>query len=198
MVKSNPGWVLTKETLDVLLARLNPDREQAGASYEALRLKLSFYFEARQHQASEALVDETFNRLARKILIGEEIRNIDAFALSIARFVCLEERRESMTVSLDEILASVELKLSISHEQEIKQSVTEATRLNYMRQAVLNLPESTRQLLSEYYQITGSGQAEYRRKMAARMGISENALYLKIFRIRQRLTVEFAAYLKNS
>ena len=67
-----------------------------------------------------------------------------------------------------------------------------------MRQAVLNLPESTRQLLSEYYQITGTEQAEYRRKMAARMGISENALYLKIFRIRQRLTAEFAAYLKNS
>ena len=198
MVKSNPRWALTKEALDVLLTRLNPDREQAGQSYEALRLKLSFYFEARQHQASEALVDETFNRLARKILIGEEIRNIDAFALSIARFVRLEERRESIPVSLDEILANVELKLSVSNEQENEQSLTDEARLNYMRQAVLNLPESTRQLLSEYYQITGSEQAEYRRKMAARMGISENALYLKIFRIQQRLTAEFAAYLKNS
>ena len=198
MVKSNPGWALTKESLDVLLTRLHPDREQAGQSYEALRLKLSFYFEARQHQASEALVDETFNRLAQKILIGEEIRNIDAFALSIARFVCLEERRESITVSLDEILASVELKLSASHEQANEQSLTDAERLNYMQQAVLNLPESTRQLLSEYHQQSGSEQAAQRRAMAARLGISENALYLKIFRIRQRLTAEFTAYLKNS
>jgi DNA-directed RNA polymerase specialized sigma24 family protein len=197
LVKSNPGWALTKEALDVLLARLHPDREQAGQSYEALRLKLSFYFEARQHQASEALVDETFNRLARKILIGEEIRNIEAFALSIARFVCLEERRESMTVSLDEILAKVELKLSVSNEQENEQSLTDAARLNYMRQAVLNLSEPTRQLLSEYHQLSGSEQAAQRREMAARLGISENALYLKIFRIRQKLTAELAAYLKS-
>jgi len=33
-------WVLTKESLDVFLARLDPDEDRAGQKYEVIRLKL--------------------------------------------------------------------------------------------------------------------------------------------------------------
>ena len=190
MVKSEtkkPSWGLTQEAFDVLLTRLHADREQAGGKYEVLRLKLSYFFEARACALPDALVDETINRLAHKIRDGEDVRNLDAFALAIARFVWLEARREESTVALDELLARDEL--------AVQQHEGDDERLAVMQQCVEQLPAPTRELLREYYQ---KAQAEQRREMAASLGISDNALYLKIHRVRQKLAKELATRLPRA
>ena len=132
-------------------------------------------------------MDETINRLAHKIRDGEDVRNLDAFALAIARFVWLEARREESTVALDELLARDEL--------AVQQHEGDDERLAVMQQCVEQLPAPTRELLREYYQ---KAQAEQRREMAASLGISDNALYLKIHRVRQKLAKELATRLPRT
>ncbi|HYE72946.1 MAG TPA: hypothetical protein VEF04_06430, partial [Blastocatellia bacterium] len=72
-----PRWRLTEEDFSLFLDQLHTDREQAGLVYEALRLKLNYFFEARRCPMPESLVDETINRLIRKISAGEQILNLN-------------------------------------------------------------------------------------------------------------------------
>ena len=91
--KTAPQWTLTEEAFNLFLTRLHPDREQAGQGYEALRLKLNYFFEARRCPMPEMLVDETINRLIRKISGGEQILSLDCYAFKVAKYVYLESRR---------------------------------------------------------------------------------------------------------
>src|SRR5215468_1188617 len=84
------GFVLTKDSLDGLLARLDADRERAGEKYETLRLGLIRFFEWRGASTPVEHADETLDRVARKLHQGEEIRDLPAFVAGVARFVFLE------------------------------------------------------------------------------------------------------------
>jgi DNA-directed RNA polymerase specialized sigma24 family protein len=176
-------WVLTQETFDLLLARLHANREQAGQQYETLRKKLCLFFEARHCVQPEWLVDETLNRLARKVSAGEEVQHLDAYALTIARFVWLEAQRAETAVSLESLLLEETIEDADQRAQEFAAREREAERLHAMQRCLFALPKEARELLTEYYQ----GTAEDRKTMAERLGLSENALYLKIHRLRQKL-----------
>ena len=189
------GKALTLEAFEVLLARLHPDREQAGIQYEALRLKLIYFFEARSQTLPDMLVDETINRLAYKLKAGAEIREVEAFALAIARFVWLEAQKENLPLSLEELLEHDPLDIAAPNDVE-ESSAHE--RFEIMRQCLLQLPPKKLALLREYYQVEGAASAELRRQLAHRLGISENALYLKIHRLRQRLAAELATRLHHN
>ena len=182
-IKATPKWTMTQEAFDLLLARLAADREQAGQVYENLRLKLGYFFEGRNSLMPEALIDATINRLAIKIQSGEEVQNIPAYALKIAHFVWLESNKKDHTVSLEELPLANDWSLANKIERERSAQEMDEARYKEMERLVLNLSESSRELLREYYQ----SPTEQRQQMAKRLGISENALYLKIFRIRQKL-----------
>lgn len=193
MVKANDNpirWELTPEVFEALLARLHSDREQAGLAYEALRLRLTYFFEARANTrpdiSPDNLVDKTVNRLAHQIHSGEDVRAIEPFALAIARYIWLEAHKEKAHLSLEEMLENDELQLVSQQPYEESQ---QDERIELMRQCVMRLPEDQLALLQEYYQI----KAEDRRKLASKLGLSENALYLKIHRLRQRLATELKA-----
>lgn len=190
------GWELTPEAFEALLTRLHSDREQAGMQYEAIRLKLTYFFESRARVKSDELVDETINRLAHKIQMNREVREVESFALAIARYVWLETYKDQIPLSLDELLESDKLKITLPHQPENSEKNDEWLAL--MRQCVLQLPTEKQALLSEYYQARGAAQTEQRRKLASKMGITENALYLKIHRLRQRLAADLAARRQNS
>jgi len=70
---------LTRESFDILLAQLDPDRERAGERYEAIRRKLVRLFEWRGCAAPEDLADETINRVARRLAEGVELRSADPY-----------------------------------------------------------------------------------------------------------------------
>lgn len=190
--KTTTDWELTHTAFEALLTRLHANRDEAGLAYESLRLKLTYFFEARGFQTSDRLVDETINRLAHKIQSGEVVRDIEPFALAIARYVWLEVNREASPVSLDELLEKDELKISLLQLSE--QPSGEDQRLDIMRQCLLELPAEKLSLLQQYYQ----AKVEERRKMADQLGISENALYLKIHRLRQKLAKDLAERLRTS
>src|SRR5947199_10461635 len=96
---------LTSEAFTKLLARLDPDRERAGEKYEDLRCTLIRFFEWRGAPFPEEHADETFNRVARKLDEGVEIKNVGGYCYEIARLICLEafKGRDSKRVPLEAI-----------------------------------------------------------------------------------------------
>src|SRR5262249_25481905 len=102
---ANMSVGLTETSFEKLLDCLAPDREQAGAAYEALRRKLTRFFEWRGAPYPEEHVDETFNRVARKLEEGVQILNPSGYCSEVARLVLLESLKgpERKLTSLEAI-----------------------------------------------------------------------------------------------
>src|ERR1700704_1461891 len=81
---------LSAETFTKLLVSLDPDRERAGEKYEDLRRTLIRFFEWRGAPFPEEQTDESFNRVARKLGEGIEIKNIGGYCYEVARLVLYE------------------------------------------------------------------------------------------------------------
>src|SRR5690242_15807691 len=84
---------LTAEAFSKFLARLDADRERAGEKYEDLRRTLIKFFEWRGAPFPGEQADETFNRVARKLDEGVEVKNFGGYCYEVARRVCLEVRK---------------------------------------------------------------------------------------------------------
>src|SRR5258707_3559667 len=96
---------LTANAFAKLLNRLDADRERAGEKYEDLRRTLNRFFEWRGAPFPEEHADETFNRVARKLDEGVEIKNFGGYCYEVARLVCLESTKghDSKRASLEAI-----------------------------------------------------------------------------------------------
>ena len=165
-----------------LLAKLDPEPETAGGRYEKLRRQLIKFFEWRGSFYPDELADETLNRLARKIDEGEEIeKNIIALALGIARFVLLESlrrngaRRVEME-ELDEVAAPPE-----------RRDEDDDLWVVCLRECLRGVSEGNRELIIEYYQDEGRARINDRKMLAARLGVSLNALFSRAKRTRDKL-----------
>jgi DNA-directed RNA polymerase specialized sigma24 family protein len=173
---------LTPEAFTKLLAELDPDPVTAGGKYEELRLQLIRFFEWRGALFQEELADETLNRLARKIDEGEEIeKNVLAFSLGIARFVFLEtlkrpdNRREEMR-GLAKLAAPPE-----------RWEEGDDLWVVCLRDCLRRVSAENRELIIEYYQDEGRAKIDERKMLAARLGISLNALFSRAKRTRDKL-----------
>src|SRR5215471_17685579 len=95
---------LTTDSFAKLLARLDPDPDQAGAAYEELRRRLLRFFEWRSAPVPDEHTDEVLNRLARKIDEGVIVHNLNSYCHEIARLVLLEalKSNDSFRTSIDE------------------------------------------------------------------------------------------------
>src|SRR3989442_16018156 len=81
---------LTADAFTKLLDRLGADRQRAGEKYEDLRRTLIRFFEWRGAPFPEEHADESFNRVARKLGEGLEIKNIGGYCYQVARLGFLE------------------------------------------------------------------------------------------------------------
>jgi DNA-directed RNA polymerase specialized sigma24 family protein len=167
-------WGLSEEAFLQLLARLNADPALAGESYEKLRAGLIYYFERKGCLIPAELADETVNRVARKIEEGRKIEDLFKYSYGVARFVLLEHwddpKRE--WEPLDERMSSPE------HSRE-----SEEHRLECMKQCLQALPSEERDLIVKNCTLNKSGKEE----LAIALGLTINALRLRVYRIRARL-----------
>lgn len=85
-------WALDAGSFDSLLTALHGDRATAAAEYERMRQRLIRFFSIQQARSPEELTDTAFNRLARRISEGEEIRNAKQYFSGVARMLLLEDR----------------------------------------------------------------------------------------------------------
>jgi DNA-directed RNA polymerase specialized sigma24 family protein len=173
---------LTPEAFVTFLTMLSPDPEIAGEKYEELRRQLIKFFEWRGSFIADQLADETLNRVMRKIDEGEEIeKNILALCLGIARFVCMEHMRhpDNRRVEIEELSALAAPPVHLEGDDDLW--------LVCLRECLNSLPEGDRELIIEYYEEDRRAKIDSRKALAARLGISPNALFSRAKRIRDRL-----------
>lgn len=184
-------WQLTQEGFDQLLSLLDQDRERAAEKYELLRRRLLKLFEWRGSSTPEEHADEAFNRVARKIVEGVEIRDLTHFVGGVARRLFLEildqrEREQKALNQLPEPVAVVEIK-----DEEVD------SRLDCFRACLNALPPKQRGLIVDYYREGERKRIEQRKLLAAQLRIPLNALRIRAHRLRSQLDKCIQACLKN-
>jgi DNA-directed RNA polymerase specialized sigma24 family protein len=176
--QSHIDWKLTEEAFAKFLARLDPDPARAGEKYETLREALVKFLDWRGAPFPEDLVDETFNRVTRKLEEGEMIRDVPTYCHGVARLVFLQwlEYPSNKRVELEE------LSMIAIPEPEMTD-----VRRECLNHCLRQLPAENRELIIEYYQKEGRRKIDHRLSMAERLGIPLNALRSRAQRIRDNL-----------
>jgi RNA polymerase sigma factor (sigma-70 family) len=177
------NWVLTEESLGKLLDCFDADHNLAGEKYEDLRRALSRFFEGRGIFFSEECADEVFDRVARRLVEGVEIKNIYSYCYEVARLLLLEriKSHEYKNISLDENHSN-RSSIDRSDEQKEKEG-----KLNCLDRCLLQIPPESRILIMEYYQDDRRDRIKRRQSMADRLGIRRDALANRVQRIRGKL-----------
>jgi DNA-directed RNA polymerase specialized sigma24 family protein len=183
--------ILTQVVFSRLLEWLDDGVDSQGETYLEMRRRLVSYFDRRNRPAADELADETLNRIARTLEQSGVIatRPPARYCYVIARFVLLEDlRRERRHVPLDEprtIEASRGRRLGIV-ELDLASSIREH-RLECLDRCLDELKPAQRELIVEYYQDSRRQKIDRRRNLAARLGISMNALGIRVCRLRDGL-----------
>jgi DNA-directed RNA polymerase specialized sigma24 family protein len=180
-------WVLGPDAFEKLLGTLDPNRDRAAEKYESIRRRLIQVFQWRGCSESEALADETIDRVSRRLEQGEEIRANDpaVYFYGVARNVLKEfwtEQRKEQT-----------LERSATHVREFpgaardlgEQEIDE--RLECLDRCLARLSRENRELITLYYRSEKSGKIAERMELAARFGLSPGALRIRAHRIRRQL-----------
>jgi DNA-directed RNA polymerase specialized sigma24 family protein len=181
---------LTKLAFNRLLEWLDDGVDSHGERYLEMRRRLVAYFDRRDRTAADELADETLNRVGRTLeQTGEiAIRPPARYCYVVARFVLLEDfRRERKHVPLDEPrIDELSRARSISLVPD-SGAFNREQRLGCLDRCLEELKPSQRELVVEYYRDARREKIERRRELANRLGISMNALGIRVFRIRDAL-----------
>ena len=176
---------LTAEAFGLLLVRLDENESVAAGKYEELRLKLVKFFVWQRRCAeseADALADETLDRVSVKLARKVEIKNINAYALEVSRFVWLEYIRNKKEDGYGDDLPEVAVPPEILEEPN--------ARLQCLKKCLSEISknESERRLIIGYY-AAGAGEKNKieRKNLAGKLGLTMNALKVKACRLRERL-----------
>lgn len=179
--------VLTANSLELLLNRLDGDALSAAEKYETLRQKTikTFVWKGCPESQADALADETLDRVAGKIAQGEQIENLNAYAAQVMRFVWLEasRKRKEDAVGDDEMP-----EMSVQPDIEILQDPD--LRLRCLRKCMAETVsnDDDRTLIVGYYDAdAGEKNKDARRNLAEKLGLTMTTLKVKACRIRERL-----------
>lgn len=173
---------LSKTDFEQFLLTLDRDREQAAEKYIALRERVEKFFEWRDCENTEELTDIVFDRVLKKIIKGEKIENTAAYSISVAKFVLLENRRESLRKEeLDENLPDITSK-NISGEDELKDK-----KFDCLNKCLAEFPSDKRKLLIEYFDTEEATMIMKRKRLAEKSGFNLNTLRIRVSRLKTKL-----------
>ncbi len=169
----NKNWSLSQEAFDALLDWLDSDREQAGIKYEQIRSRLIKIFTGRGCVDAEELADETINRVTRKLneIQNEFTGDRARYFFGVANKIYLEHLRRKTPQSPPPPADSGRAELEYC----------------CLERCIAKLSEEDRDLLLKEYGAKGRTQAERRKALAEELGISLNALRIRVYRIRVTL-----------
>jgi len=171
-------WTLTQEAFDKLLASFAPDRDEAAQKYLEVRENLIRLFTWRGCPFPEDHADETFNRVARKISEGEEVRNTAAYVIGVARLLVLEiiKAHAKQREAFDEL-----------QRADVSEDNAFETRIECLQRCLNELSPENRELIVQYYQGDKGAKIENRRKLGQRLGLPINSLRMRALRLREKL-----------
>ena len=177
-----------QEAFDKLLVWLDPEREQAGEKYEKIRLRLIRIFACHGCSEPEKLADETIDRVISKTdwLVENYVGNPTLYFCGVARNVLKEDLRER---------AGPRVPPAVTQVTEDKDDGEEYDCLD---QCMEKLPQHTRGLVLAYYEEEGHAKIAQRKKLAEELGITLQALRLRIYHTRSQLRACIEICLRQS
>jgi len=180
---------LTPDAFRRLLQWLDDGVQSHGERYLEMRRRLVAYFDRRNRPDADDLADETLNRIARTLESGGVIAVTPParYCYVVARFVLLEDlRRGRRHVPIDETRGAARLEHRGPTEGDAGAAEREQ-HLDCLDRCLAGLKPRDRALVVEYYRDARRQRIERRRALAARLGISMNALAIRASRIRATL-----------
>src|SRR5262249_33629400 len=160
---------------DLLLAKLDSDREKAAQIYERLYTALLIYFEHNGSLAPAELVDDTFDRAAHNLLNGKEIYVSDpgSYFYGIAHNVLREWRRNHETKFLpmdNPGYSPLNQKESYELFRREQERTEHQKRVDCMEKCLASLPKDGRELIIQYYDGEKIVKINNRKSLAERLG----------------------------
>lgn len=171
-------WALSRESLQRFLATLDPDQQRAAACYELLRRKLQKFFQWHNDAFADEHVDETFDRVSRKLERGERVNNISSYCYGVARMMLKEIDRQASKErsAIDGVKA-----LEAADDDEAR------AQRSCLDKCLRALEAANRSLILSYYVGEGQRKIRRRRALADELAISADALRIRAHRLRAKL-----------
>ncbi|MET0624249.1 MAG: sigma-70 family RNA polymerase sigma factor [Pyrinomonadaceae bacterium] len=167
---------VTQAAFDSLLSWLDPDRERAAEKYEQIRRRLIILFTCRGRLDAEDLADETINRVTVKAdeVARSYVGDPSLYFYGVARNVYREALRQ---------------RPHPAPAPPPDPAETEQTEREYdcLMRCLGELPEPSRELVLGYYHDDRSAKIDHRKELAARLGVAQNALRIRVHRLRATL-----------
>ena len=191
MAELKKDWTLKPEAFRQLLSWLDGGSDSGGETYVEVRRRLRSYFERKNCLSYDELADETLNRIARKLEEKGSITDVSAlhYCYIVAKFVFLESLRQTKLVQAGttELQSSDSETTPFSGVSEIAPDEPREKIHGCLEKCLKRLTKEERELILEYYRGQQRTKIEHRSELAARLGLSKNALSIRACRIRNKL-----------
>jgi len=185
------GWVPTRSALEHVLTWLDEGVDSGGGKYLEMRRRLVSYFDRKRCLSPDELADETLNRVARRLEEEGSITDAPArYCYIVAKFVFLEylRRPEHNQASLSGDKGAHYPAPELNPPLDLKDGIEARERLlDCLDHCLGQLEVGDRTLILEYYRGEHRVKIERRRELAARLGLTANALSIRACRIRDKL-----------
>jgi DNA-directed RNA polymerase specialized sigma24 family protein len=155
-----------------------------------VRRRLVAYFDRQNRPAPDTLADETLNRISRTLEKSGAIVTKPPlrYCYVIARFVLLEDlRRQRRHVRFDDVHHANVVAWPPSVHVDDAASFVKEQRLECLDRCLRKLKPEQQDLIVDYYGDARRQRIDRRRDLAARLGITMNALAIRAWRIRATL-----------
>lgn len=192
MTELKKHWVLNQNAFRSFLTWLDAGVDSGGESYIEMRRRLVLYFDRKNCTAPDDLADETMNRIARKLEEKGEIIDVSPahYCYIVAKFVFLESIREDKRVakSVDAMAEDGVAVAALTTPPAPDGTEDDREKMmNCLDRCMMRLPQDERKIIVEYYQGEKKEKIMRRSGLAARLGVTLNALSIRACRIRYRL-----------
>lgn len=171
------------QNFEALLEWLDPNRDEAWKKYEHIRERLIKIFTLRRFVDIEGLADEVMDRVENRIteIVEKYTGDPEPYFYGVARNVAREKIRERTKFSqFDEESGGI---FTPEDLNENPYSIME----DALKHCLEQLSERDRRIILTYYQYEQKTKTAYHLRLAAELGISRNALWIRVCRIRLML-----------
>lgn len=186
-VEQKKNWILNSDAFQKFLEWLDEGTDSDGKKYLEMRQKLVNFFDRKNCSNPDELADETLNRVARRLQEEGKIETETPakYCYVTARFVFMESLRDANNkqISIDEVLYNqIDKSSDEKHLSDQKEKM-----LRCLEECASKLESINRELIFRYYYGKEREKIENRRALAQELGLTINALTIRLCRIRGKL-----------
>jgi len=189
---SQSDWPLAASAFQRFLSWLDQGVDSGGETYLEMRRRLVFYFDRKNCLSPDDLADETLRRVALRLEEEGEItgKSPAHYCYIVASFLFLEYQRwparKHVSLGNPSEFGDVASRLAAPSQPD-SSAEAQTLRLRCLEDCLQGLGRGDRDLIVEYYRGEQRVKIQRRRTLAARLGLTPNALSIRACRIRAGL-----------